>query len=83
MKRYLPLLMDIKNSKEIADGSEFARRAERDPLVSKIMIDAENLNMDVFGGCSRNGGCSRGIEGHDIRTRPGPEESKNMSRMER
>jgi len=83
MKRYLPLLMDIKNSKEVADYSEYARRAERDPLVNKIMIDAENLNRDVFGGCSRNGGCSRGLEGHEIRSRPTPEETKNMSRMER
>jgi hypothetical protein len=50
--------------------------------VRKIMKQAEWVGRDVFGGCGPHG-CSRGFEGDEYRSRPGPEESKNMGRSER
>jgi hypothetical protein len=46
------------------------------------MKQAEWVGRDIFGGCG-GGRCSRGLQGDEYRSRPGPEESKDMSRSER
>lgn len=81
-KRYMPLIGEIMRSAEFKAKKEFDEHAVSDPAIRKIIQQAEWVGRDVFGGCGRNG-CSRGIEGDEYRSRPGPEESKDMSRSER
>jgi len=70
-------------SKEFNEQREFTEdRIRHDPLLKKVMKEAEWLKNDIFGGydSTRHERVRPSINGFEINKRPSPEESKNMSR---
>lgn len=80
-EKYMPLIREIMESKQSSDAVSFGEKTVL-PQLKKIMREAEWFNQNTFGGCSRYGGCSRGVEVKDIHVRPKPEEVKGLDRDE-
>jgi len=55
-KRYWPIVQEIMRSKESAESAEFYRNVPSDPMVRKVMQEAEWLKNDIFGGYDRSRG---------------------------
>jgi len=84
-ERYMPVVGEIMNSKEIHDFKDLAMAAYKDPkLRSKLhhlKLETEWAVMDIAGGCNEFG-CQRPMPTQETRVRGG-EENRNMSRRDR